>query len=115
MWPSSEALAVCTDNGVAPEVPTLTSVLGLSGDFDHQILPINGLRHPAVGNTNGWYIWSSEIFPNHDDAFKPTCLEHLTDSKFIGLRFLCLPPGWRFLLANDYVDVWFDKSLLNIE
>ena len=30
------------------------------------------------------------------------------------LEFLGLPPGYRFLLAIDYVDVWYDPSLLNV-
>jgi hypothetical protein len=28
--------------------------------------------------------------------------------------YLALPPGWRFLIAPDYEDVWFDESLLHI-
>jgi hypothetical protein len=27
------------------------------------------------------------------------------------LRFLGLPPGWRFLLAGHYEDVWQDEAL----
>ena len=30
------------------------------------------------------------------------------------LPYLALPPGWRFLLAPDYQDVWFDESLLDV-
>jgi hypothetical protein len=30
------------------------------------------------------------------------------------LKYLGLPPGSRFLITDDYEDVWEDKSLLNI-
>lgn len=29
-------------------------------------------------------------------------------------KFLGLPPGWRFLIAENYEDVWFDISLLDV-
>jgi hypothetical protein len=28
--------------------------------------------------------------------------------------FLGLPPGYRFLLAGDHVDVWYDEKLLDL-
>lgn len=28
------------------------------------------------------------------------------------LRYLGLPPGWRFLVAAAYEDIWFDPALL---
>jgi hypothetical protein len=28
------------------------------------------------------------------------------------LPFLGLPPGYRFLVAGEYVDVWYDSTLL---
>jgi hypothetical protein len=28
------------------------------------------------------------------------------------LKFLGLPPGWRFLTDGLYVDVWYDAALL---
>ncbi|WP_459166268.1 hypothetical protein [Sinorhizobium meliloti] len=24
-----------------------------------------------------------------------------------------MPPGWRFLIANGYEDVWYDETLLS--
>jgi len=31
------------------------------------------------------------------------------------LDYLALPPGWRFLIAPDYKDVWFDENLLKLD
>jgi hypothetical protein len=73
--------------------------------------PINGLRHPPTKDTNGWYIWAGE-FSSDADFFSPVHTEHLTERLPDAIRFLGLPPGSRFLLAKDYVDVWFDESLL---
>jgi hypothetical protein len=41
-------------------------------------------------------------------------IEHLSEIRPEVLHLLALPPGWRFLIADDYEDVWFDESLLNI-
>ena len=31
--------------------------------------------------------------------------------RYLSLR---IPPGCRFLVAGDYIDVWFDESLFNV-
>lgn len=41
-------------------------------------------------------------------------IEHLTEWCPAALRFLGLPPGWRFSVANGYEDAWEDPSLLNV-
>jgi hypothetical protein len=49
-----------------------------------------------------------------DDFFQPMHIEHVPDECPEALDFLTLPPGWRFLVHGDYVDVWFDKTLLSV-
>ena len=39
-------------------------------------------------------------------------MEHLADWCPDALRFLGLPPGWRFLVAGAYADAWEDPQLL---
>jgi len=46
------------------------------------------------------------------DAFVPLHVEHLAAWRPEILRFLGLPPGWRFLTDGSYVDVWYDAALL---
>lgn len=77
-------------------------------------LPMNGLRHPPQGDTSGWYLWGGEEFPTDDDAFSPLHTIHLVNHIPEVIKFLGLPPGYGFLIAGDYVDVWFDASLLNV-
>jgi hypothetical protein len=78
-------------------------------------LPINGLRHPVVGDTSGWYIWCGEQFSESPNFFVPIHVRHLTEKHPELIRLLGLPPGSRFLIAGDYLDIWQDLSLLNIK
>ena len=75
--------------------------------------PIHGLRHPPVGETNGWYIWAGE-YSSDKDFFKPLHASHVIQRLPEVDKFLGLPPGSRFLLAGEHVDVWFDESLLKV-
>lgn len=76
--------------------------------------PINGLRHPLEGDTSGWYIWAGEEFSTDPDFFVPLHIEHLSEWCPDVLKYLGLPPGWRFLIAPGYEDIWEDKSLLQV-
>ena len=91
------------------------SKVGIALNVREGLLPLNGLRHPPSDDTNGWYIWGGEVLSNDDDFFKPLHIEHILDWCPQVVKFLALPPGWRFLIAGDYEDVWFDETLLRIE
>jgi hypothetical protein len=41
-------------------------------------------------------------------------VSHVVDRDASLARYLGLPPGWRFLLADGQEDVWFDSTLLEI-
>jgi hypothetical protein len=77
-------------------------------------MPINGLRNPVTSDTNGWYIWNGEQFSAADDFFAPLHTKHLVEKHPEIVKLLGLPPGYRFLLAGNYLDVWYDSSLLEI-
>lgn len=76
--------------------------------------PIHGLRHPQTAGTSGWYIWCGESFSESDDFFEPQHASHLYESLAQVSHLFGLPPGYRFLLAEDYLDVWYDESLLAV-
>ena len=78
------------------------------------LLPINGLRHPISGDTNGWYIWCGEQFSDSPDFFAPLHARHLYEKYPEIIKLLGLPPGYRFLLAGDYLDIWYDPALLDV-
>jgi hypothetical protein len=78
-----------------------------------KVYPINGLRMLPESNTTGWYIWNGEgSYSTDEDFFKPLCLHHIKDYCPEIISYLGLAPGWRFLLAPNYEDVWFDANLL---
>ena len=77
------------------------------------LTPINGLRSPAIGATSGWYIWCGEQFSKAPDFFSPLHTRHIYKDIPEIASLLGLPPGFRFLLAGNYLDIWFDATLLD--
>ena len=57
--------------------------------------PLHGLRHPAQGDTTGWYLWTGEL---QQDAgfFLPWHVAHVLDRCRDLQPLLELPPGSRF-------------------
>lgn len=88
--------------------------LGLARNVREGLQPINGLRHPPGGDTTGWYIWAGERLPDDPDFFEPVHVGHLAELCPEVLQYLALPPGWRFLIAPGYEDVWEDPSLKSV-
>ena len=103
---------VCRRFGVerVPSPPHLK--VGIARNVRDGVLPINGLRHCPEADTTGWYIWAGEEPGTAPDFFEPLHVEHLADWCPDALRFLGLPPGWRFLVAGAYADAWEDPQLL---
>ena len=109
-----QQMALCTRHD-APYVETPGHLkVGIARNVRNRLQPINGLRHPLEGDTSGWYIWAGETLSNAPDFFEPLHVEHLKDWCPTVLKYLGLPPGWRFLIAPGYEDVWFDPRLLTI-
>ena len=105
--------SLCQEHGV-PYVPAdLDKKVGFAVGTEGY-LPINGMRHPQVGDTNGWYIWCGENLSQASEFFSPLHTRHLLNRCPEASRFLGLPPGFRFLAAGDHVDIWFDESLLQV-
>ena len=86
--------------------------VGIARNVRDGILPINGMRHSPSGDTTGWYIYAGEEFYDDLDFFIPLHVEHLCEWCPSVLKFLGLAPGWRFLVADNYEDVWFDEKLV---
>lgn len=86
--------------------------LGISLNVREGMLPINGVRCPVEGDTTGWYIWAGEVLSEDVDFFRPLHVSHVEQWCPQVLKYLGLPPGWRFLCAGDYEDVWFDPGSL---
>ncbi|WP_157949017.1 immunity protein Imm33 domain-containing protein [Neorhizobium huautlense] len=110
-----DQVEVCLRHNVEFSVAEPSSKLGISEGALQGEQPLNGLRQPPENGTCGWYIWGGRDFPPEDaDFFKPMHVSHLSVSCPAVVPYLGLPPGWRFLIAPGYEDVWFDASLLDI-
>ncbi|MBX4907030.1 MULTISPECIES: hypothetical protein [Rhizobium] len=103
---------ICDRYGSPLVAPLPHQIVGIARNVKSGFRPINGLRHPVVGNTTGWYIWAGE-YSFADDFFSPLHISHLADWAPIVEQYLGLAPGWRFLIDGDYEDVWFDEALLS--
>lgn len=116
---NSEIIKFQLEECAKRQVPFLESpyylMVGLSKNFNAKQLPINGLRHPPEGVTTGWHIWSGEEFSDKPDFFEPVHCIHLHEICPEIIKYLGLPPGWRFLAAENYEDVWSEEDLFNIE
>ncbi|WP_394842911.1 hypothetical protein LZC95_38295 [Pendulispora brunnea] len=88
--------------------------VGIAKNVLDGLLPINGLRHPIEGATSGWFIWAGQELSSAPDFFAPLHIGHLAKWCPPAPRFLGLAPGWRFLMANGYEDVWEDAALLDV-
>lgn len=88
--------------------------VGIARNVRTGLMPLNGLRHPPEGDTTGWYIWAGEELSDAPDFFEPLHVAHLAEWCPAALKYLGLPPGWRFLTAGAYEDVWADPTLLDV-
>jgi hypothetical protein len=108
-------LEVCARFGVVPTPAPGHMLVGISQNVRSGLMPVNGLRHAAEGNTTGWFIWAGEELSDAPDFFRPLHVDHLVDWCPGVIPYLQLPPGWRFLVAPGVEDVWWDPGLLSRE
>ncbi len=87
--------------------------IGVSINLKEQnLFPINGLRHNPEKDTTGWYIWAGE-YSEDPNFFVPIHVLHINEWNPLILKFLGLPPGYRFLIGeNNYEDIWYDENLI---
>jgi hypothetical protein len=104
--------AVCARYGVEAVPAPDHLKMGISLNVRAGLLPVNGLRCRPEGDTTGWYIWAGEEWSDDPEFFVPLHVAHLEEWCPLAIPFLQLPPGWRFLVAPGYEDVWQDPQLL---
>jgi hypothetical protein len=94
--------------------PSLRAIAAPIAEATIGLRPINGLRHPLAPGTSGWYICCGEPLPESTDFFEPQHARHLYENLPDTGHSFGLPPGYRFLLVGDYLDVWYDEKLLDV-
>ena len=105
-------VALCERFGVEHHATPSDSKVGVAANVRDDLNPLNGLRHMGDVGITGWFVWAGEQFSEADDFFLPLHVAHLREWRPQVLPYLGLPPGWRFLIAPGYEDVWFDPGLL---
>lgn len=109
-----DQIDICEKYSAEYTPPDIDYKVGIYFKDNSIAYPIHGLRHPIDGDTTGWYIWTGEL--NNDDAdfFDALHVSHLDLYCPMVIKYLALPPGWRFLIAPNYEDVWYDDKLLEV-
>jgi hypothetical protein len=104
---------LCAEHQVAWTPPRGGSVVGVARAVGTGLWPVHGLRLPVEQDACGWYLWAGDgEMDQSPDFFEPVHVEHLYERCPEVLAPLGLPPGWRFLIARGYCDVWADPGLL---
>jgi hypothetical protein len=103
---------ICVRQGVNPFPVPDDSTVGIAQNVKEGLQPVNGLRLRPAAGTCGWYLWAGDQFSDAADFFVPLCARHLPEWCAAAMPYLLLPPGWRFLVAPDYEDVWFDEKIV---
>jgi hypothetical protein len=57
-----EQRELCRQFGVEWVASPENMKVGIALNVRTGLQPLNGLRHPPVGDTTGWYIWAGEEF-----------------------------------------------------
>ncbi len=110
--PLQSQIAICEKFGVTPQTFMRHERMGLA-IATMSLLPINGLRIPALSGSTGWYVFGGAEQSDDADFYSPLCITHLTKYCKIAIPYLCLPSGWRFQIdADGYEDVWYDEGLV---
>jgi len=90
----------------------LNHKVGVSLNIKDRVRPLNGMRIKPELGTCGWYIWAGEVLSSASDFFVPLHVSHVENWEPLLLPYLGLPPGSRFLITEQYEDVWYDAKLL---
>ena len=107
---SPEQLAVCRRFQSDAVQADAESNVGIALDSLH-LQPLNALRLKQENGTCGWYIYGGQSSED-PNFYQPLHVIHLVEYCPRIIPYLALAPGWRVLLAKDYVDVWFDKEIV---
>lgn len=103
--------AVCDQFGLAFLACTPEERIGLAPNVTDATRQLNGLRVAPQGDASGWYIWAGGELDDTPDFYIPLRAQSLQTWAPLVLPYLGLPPGARFLLRDDCVQVWLDHSL----
>lgn len=106
-----EQTALCERLGTRPHFVEGGDRLGASRSFFDPGFPVEGVRCPPSGDTCGWFLWVGDYSTDSNFFVSVNVLQVIQARPEIG-PYLSLPPGWGFITAPGYEDVWQDAKLL---
>lgn len=102
---------LCDRVGCVPNFVVARDKLGVAPSLFGSELPVVGVRYLPTKDTCGWYIWAGD-YSEDPDFFQSQHAEHVFAVRPEVVDYLGLPPGWGFIIAPGYEDVWQDDTLL---
>jgi hypothetical protein len=72
-------------------------------------VPIYGFRAEGHGDESGWHLWQDRHGGRIPDTFRSVTINEIAEQVLPIMRYLALPAGWRFSVANDQESVWKDR------
>lgn len=112
--PETTQLEVCRRFGVQPMAPEPDELVGIARNIHSGLRPLQGMRYLPEEACCGWLLWAGDEPGEEEGFFQPMHVSHLAEWAPDLVPYLALLPGWRFLIAPGYVDVWFDDALLDL-
>lgn len=105
-WRDQHGICRRYDAGFHPPKPE--SLVAISeGVFQGD--PVQGVRYPSPPHMSGWWI-TTDRYDGNITSIRTEHLYHLTAARPELARYLALPFGFRFDLANAE-DVWFEDDV----
>jgi len=112
--PETAQLEVCHRFGVQPLAPEPGELVVIARNIRSGPWPLQGMRYLPEGARCGWLLWAGNEPGEDADFFQQMHVSHLAEWAPDLVPYLALLPGWRFLIAPGYEDVWFDDWLLDL-
>lgn len=99
----------CKAHQVAPLFPNFGQYLMIS-DGVYEGLPVNGVRYMSPSHMTGWWLTTDEY---NDDvkSLKNVHFFHVAFTRPDILKYLALPPGFRFYISQGESGAWFDEQV----
>jgi hypothetical protein len=88
LQPSASQLAVCEKYRTGPQLLLRHDRLGISIDTINNLVPVNGLRIPAMSGSSGWFIYGGDEAIDDPGFYQPLCVIHVGKYCEIAIPYL---------------------------
>jgi len=106
---------VCARNGVVHVAVPQHAHVNVTSKLLEGTHFVYGLRLAPTDDRTGWFFWTEELFPPLP-RFSAIQVAEFEERWPEVIKFLGLPPGWRFVVDGyGYEREWEDRSFLNEE